>query len=85
MPSKIVILSANIIDCHLANIINFDLDNNSFSEDTKLATVRPIYKKSDRDEVQNYRPASILNCFPRVYERFLHEQSICENVSLRFC
>ena len=28
---KIVILSANIIDSHLANIVNHDLDNNSFS------------------------------------------------------
>ena len=42
---KIVILSANIIDSHLANIINHDLDNNSFSEGAKIATVRPIYKK----------------------------------------
>ena len=29
---KIVILSANIIDSHLANIINCDLGNTSFSE-----------------------------------------------------
>ena len=32
IPPKIVILSANIIDSHLANIINRDLDNTSFSE-----------------------------------------------------
>ena len=48
IPPKIVILSANIIDSHLANIINHDLDNNSFSEDAKITTVRPIYKKNDR-------------------------------------
>ena len=47
IPPKIVILSANIIDSHLANIINHDLDNNSFSEDAKITTVRPIYKKND--------------------------------------
>ena len=45
IPPKIVILSANIIDSHLANIINHGLDNNSFSEGAKIATVRPIYKK----------------------------------------
>ena len=71
---KIVILSANIIDSHLANIINHDLDNNSFSEDAKITTVRPIYKKNDRHEIENYRPVSILNYFSKVYERFLHEQ-----------
>ena len=52
---KIVILSANIIGSHLANIINHDIDNNSFSEDAKIATVHPIYKKSDRDKIENYR------------------------------
>ena len=74
IPPKIVILSANIIDSHLANIINHDLDNNSFSEDAKITTVRPIYKKNDRHEIENYRPVSILNYFSKVYERFLHEQ-----------
>ena len=48
---KIVILSANVIDSHLANIINHDLNNNSISEGTKVATVRPTYKKSDRDKI----------------------------------
>ena len=73
LPKKIT-LSANIIDSHLANIINHDLDNNSFSEGAKIATVGPIYKKSDRDKIQNYRPVSILNFFSKVYERFFHEQ-----------
>ena len=54
ISSKIVILSANIIDSHLVNIINHDLDNNSFSEGAKIARVRPIYKKSDRDKIENY-------------------------------
>ena len=52
-PDKIsiVILSPNIIDSHVANIINHDADNNSFSEGAKIATVHPIYKKSDRDKI----------------------------------
>ena len=46
IPTKIAILSANIRDSHLANIINHDLDNNSFAEGAKIATVHPIYKKT---------------------------------------
>ena len=45
IPPKTVTFSANIIDSHLANIINDDLDNNSFSKDAKIKTVCPIYKK----------------------------------------
>ena len=35
-----------------------------------------MYKKSDRDKIENYRPLSILNCFSKVYEIFFHEQFI---------
>ena len=56
------------------NIINNDLSNNSFSNEAKVATVRPIYKKKSRDKIENYRPVSILSCFSKVYEKFLLEK-----------
>ena len=64
------IIAASIIDSHLTNIINNDLSNNAFSDSAKLASVRPIYKKDDRNEIKNYRPVSILNCFSKIYEKF---------------
>ena len=74
---KIVKMSANIIDSHLANIIadiiNNDIAKNVFSGKAKVASVRPIFKKNERKKIQNYRPVSILNCFPKVYEKFLVE------------
>ena len=46
IPPKIVRLSANIIiDSHLTSIINSDLLKDSFSEDAKTASPRPIFKK----------------------------------------
>ena len=45
-------LSADIIDCHIANIINKDISNNKFSENAETATVRPIFKKKDRTEIK---------------------------------
>ena len=73
-PLDILLYYQLILYSHLANIINHDIDNNSFSEGAKIATVCPIYKKSDIEKIDNYTPASILNCFSEVYERFLHEQ-----------
>ena len=72
--AKIVKLAASVIDSHLTNIINNDLSNNAFSDSAELASVRPIYKKDDRDETKSYRPVSILNCFSKIYERVLNEQ-----------
>ena len=45
----------------------------NYSEQTKTATVRPIFKKDDRTKVKNYRPVSLLNIFSKIYEIFLHE------------
>ena len=73
IPPKIVKLSANIIDSHLTSIINSDLLKDSFFEDAKAASVRSIFKKKERDKIENYRPVSILKCFSKIYEKFLLE------------
>ena len=73
ISAKFVKMSASVMDCHLANIINNDISNNNYSEHAKTATVRPIFKKDDRTKIKNYRPAGLLNIFSKIYERFLHE------------
>ena len=70
---QIIKTAANVIDSHLAYIINKDLKENKFSENAKTALVRPIYKKYDRGKINNYRPVSLLNGFSKMYERFLHD------------
>ena len=67
-------MSAYIIDKHLTNIINNDILRNSFSDSAGIASVGLIFKKGERTEIGNYRPLSILNCFFKTYERFLHNQ-----------
>ena len=74
IPPKIVKMSANVIDSHSANIINNDSTKNVFSEKAKVPSVRPIFKKNKREKIKNYRPVSILNCFSKVYEKFLLEK-----------
>ena len=74
IPPKIVKILANIIDSHLTNIINSNLKRNAFSDSAKVVSIRPIFKgKGERTEIQIYRPVNILNCFSKVYERFIHE------------
>ena len=73
IPPKIVKMSENIIDPHLTNIINSDLKRNAFSDSAKVASIRPIFRgEGERTEIKNYRPVSILNCFSKAYEIFIH-------------
>ena len=46
------------------------MKENKFS-DAKIALVRPLLRKNDRDKIQNFWPVSILNGFSNVYERYL--------------
>ena len=83
IPPKLVKLSANVIDSHLCNIINKGLQNSSFPDAAKMASVRPIYKKKCKNSIENYRPVSILNTFSEIYERYLHDSLIpCINKCL---
>ena len=74
IPVKIVKLATRVIDSYLTNIINNDLSNIAFSDSGKLASFRPIYKKDDRNEIKNYRPVTILNCFSKIHETLLNGQ-----------
>ena len=85
ISAKFVKMSANVIDCHLANIISNDISSNNYSKHAKTATARPIFKKDDRANIKNYRPESLLNIFSKIYERFLHENltSHVKNISFK--
>ena len=72
IPPKLVKMSADIIDIHLCNIINKDVEKSSFSDGAKIASVKPVYKNKSRNELENYRPVSILNVFKGIRE--IHSQ-----------
>ena len=40
----------NVIDSHLYNIIIKDLEKSKYTEEPKIALVRPIFKKNDRNK-----------------------------------
>ena len=54
----------------MVNIVNNDINLNCYSENTKIANVRPVFKKDERTKVKNYRLVSLLNIVSKIYERF---------------
>ena len=75
ISTKFVKMSTSVIDFHLINIINNDILLNKYSKHAKTATIRPNFKKGGRTKIKNYCPASLLNIFSKIYERFLHRRS----------
>ena len=65
-------MPANVVDCHLSNIIVCDISKNEYSEHAKTA-VRPIFKRDDRTKIKNYQPVSLLTMLSKIHEKILHE------------
>ena len=70
ISAKFVKMSADVIDCPLANIINNDISSNKYSKHTKTATVRPIFKKDYRTNIKTYRPVNLLSIFRKYTNYF---------------
>ena len=50
ISAKFAKISADIIDCHIANIISKDISENTYSENAKTANVRAIFKSPSRPD-----------------------------------
>jgi hypothetical protein len=74
IPARFVRDSASFISCPLAHIVNLSIIQDSVPDDLKSARVIPLYKKSVKTEVENYRPVSILSIISKILERVIYDQ-----------
>lgn len=55
---------------HLSHIINLSITNGTFPKDLKVAIVKPLLKKDDKELVENYRPIALLSVFSKIFETY---------------
>jgi hypothetical protein len=48
------------------------LNSGVFPDEWKIPRVKPLYKKGDRYDIQNYKPMSVLSVFSKILERLIH-------------
>ena len=69
IPVKIIKENIDIITDFIYNNLNNSLLSSYFPSNLKNADITPIFKKKDRENVENYRLVSILPVLSKVYER----------------
>ena len=88
IPNKILKSAKHIISESLTDIFNASLESNTFPDDLKVAGVTPIFKNGERNDLQNYRPISVLCTAARVFEKLIYQQLydyLMENSILNNC
>ena len=61
-----------VIAPYLNLFLNFVFTEGIFPSNCKVARVVPIYKTGAKDDMNNYRPISILTCFSKIIEKILY-------------
>ncbi len=72
IPARLLRDSANLIAKPLTAIINFSLNNGCVPSEWKSARVIPLLKKGKAENLDNYRPVSILPAASKILERAVH-------------
>ena len=71
---RILKLSANIITPSLEFIINKSISTGKFPSVWKEAKVKPMFKNGNKEDVNNYRPISILPTISKIIEKWVENQ-----------
>ena len=73
IPLKLLSLIPDLIILPLAYIINMSFITGEYPNLLKIVKVIPIHKGGSTQDVNNYRPISILSIFDKIIEKLMHK------------
>ena len=74
IPNRTLKNVKDILTPSITDIFNASIKSKTFPDDFKIATVTPIFKGGDTEDLGNYQPISILASTARIFERLLYKQ-----------
>lgn len=76
IPTKLIKSIASHITGPLSHIINITFQTGTFPKRLKEAKIIPVFKKGEKNNINNYRPIAILNNFSKVFEKIIANRLI---------
>ena len=74
IPTKMLKLARNELSIPFSDICNASFTEGVFPEKNKIAKVIPSHKNGPTDDVNNYRPISLLSIFSKIMEKLMHKR-----------
>ena len=74
IPIVVVKKTVHLISPILAKLYNKCMLDGTFPSEFKTAKVTPIFKKSNKELIENYRPVSILPIFGKIFEKIIYKR-----------
>ena len=72
IPVKLLKLIPDLIVVPLCEIIHQSFTTGIFPDALKISKVIPIHKEGATDDLNNYRPISLLSIFDKIIEKLMH-------------
>lgn len=74
IPIRLLKHSSKVICPVLEKLYNKCITDGVFPDELKIGRVSPIYKKSDEELMENYRPVSTLPVFGKIFEKLIYNR-----------
>ena len=74
ISSRLLKLTAPSVARSLTQLFNYSLQTGEIPSEWKSANITPVLKKGRKEDVNNYRPISVLPIVAKVFERIVHKQ-----------
>ena len=74
IPVKVIKENKDIVAFFIHHNFNNSLSSSTFPTALKYADVKPVFKKDDKTDKENYRPISILPTLSKVYGSLIYNQ-----------
>jgi hypothetical protein len=69
LPTKILKTIAFPLSIHLSHLINLSLEKGTFPTRLKKSIVKPVFKKGETNNLNNYRPITLIPVLSKIYEK----------------
>lgn len=62
------------ICCHLSHLINLSISAGVYPDALKVAIVKPLFKKEDKELMEFYRPISLIPIISKIFEKYIYKE-----------